>query len=918
MGRKIFILISTILLTIVLSISCLYFTNGGMHLVVNLINKNYKNNITIKPGNGSFSDLIKLDNVVIKSNGNEIILKDVSMNMSIWSLLLKDINIKNLGAASVYLKSNYLTDSPIIKGINLEKITQKILTLHGVKSDIYINNKVINLKASTQDKKIKLSGPINNYDIDIVVNINDTKNHFKGIGSKYGVKLRNTNDSNFKANIEIDWKNKITWTSSIKGISQGDNKLLNTDIDLITKGTNDKITLDVRKLDIPIHNKEVKTVAFFETDFKKIIGSGDITYDDNKADFKILLDNNVEMTSRIDIKNLNDIFINFNGNTNAKLTVSGPIKSPKIQSSFIVKNFNTKDISLSKAVGYFSLEENTTNSKINISDLSTSYFYLNSFKANMAGPMHEHTLKINASNDNTIINSSLKGKLKDNDWVGTGSFLEYKHKDYNTTITKPFTINFNKDKIDLNNLCLYQNDHNVCAKLQYNFSHQKWDIDIDSDKFSILHIGNINIFNIINVKSGIMSGKAKLKGQNNIITNKEGQINFKDVDIVIPKNNIRQKLDKIDLNFDNKNFNFEGSYDNTFSDLNITGNYNNQKKGKLKIKAKNIDIINNQSAKASIDADVNINVNKDIVDINGNAKIIKGQINSNYYPSSISLPIDIKISGIKNEKTSPDKIKISPNSKLNLDFGDNTNINIMNTKGNLTGNLIFEYDPEKYDIVTTGELQIKEAFYKKYGKKLSIKKGSLSYKKDNIDNPHVDIIASRNIQDFAEVNSLDSTDTIEVGINVVGSISYPKVHLFANPDKYTEEEIISLLVFGKIYSLESDNLKNINISSAAVGSQVVNSSGILSNIGKALDLDQVSIYDEGELSSGSDDANSTMKNGLNLAISKQLSKKLLLTMVYGLYDDSYKFSAQYKLYNDVVIKAYTSGSTDGISLIYNF
>ncbi|MEN8141207.1 MAG: translocation/assembly module TamB domain-containing protein [Thermodesulfobacteriota bacterium] len=84
----------------------------------------------------------------------------------------------------------------------------------------------------------------------------------------------------------------------------------------------------------------------------------------------------------------------------------------------------------------------------------------------------------------------------------------------------------------------------------------------------------------------------------------------------------------------------------------------------------------------------------------------------------------------------------------------------------------------------SGEVQVKDGSYRAYNQDLTIERGLISYAGGALDNPGLDIRASRGV------------DQVVVGVDVIGTAKRPKLTTFSTPAMATND-VISYLVTGK-------------------------------------------------------------------------------------------------------------------------
>lgn len=124
------------------------------------------------------------------------------------------------------------------------------------------------------------------------------------------------------------------------------------------------------------------------------------------------------------------------------------------------------------------------------------------------------------------------------------------------------------------------------------------------------------------------------------------------------------------------------------------------------------------------------------------------------------------------------------------------NINYKGVKASIIGKLKLAQTPTT-NLSAHGQLQLLQGSYKAYGQELTIKKdGTLSFISE-IDNPQLNITASKEISVSPEYMILPSYQPYLIaGIQITGTANEPNIHLFSIPSGVSQQDILSYLIFG--------------------------------------------------------------------------------------------------------------------------
>ncbi len=205
---------------------------------------------------------------------------------------------------------------------------------------------------------------------------------------------------------------------------------------------------------------------------------------------------------------------------------------------------------------------------------------------------------------------------------------------------------------------------------------------------------------------------------------------------------------------------------------------------------------------------------------------------------------------------------------LSTDLAGNINIRSLQTKA-LIGN---------------GVLELRNGRYEGYGQKLAIQRGRLLFA-GPLDNPALDIQATRTAGD------------VIAGIELSGNVDSPQSKLFSDP-AMSDAEVMSYLVTGKPLSGSSTG-KDSQALAAAAASLGANNP-VSQEISRELGIDL-------GVQSGTTDEDTA------LTVGKQLSPRLHVDYIYGLFNETAAFQVIYKLTQHLSLTG-QSGAQQSIDL----
>ncbi|RKZ92465.1 MAG: hypothetical protein DRQ43_09005, partial [Gammaproteobacteria bacterium] len=210
---------------------------------------------------------------------------------------------------------------------------------------------------------------------------------------------------------------------------------------------------------------------------------------------------------------------------------------------------------------------------------------------------------------------------------------------------------------------------------------------------------------------------------------------------------------------------------------------------KIDIKGNDFLAVNIPEAYAVISPDIQFSRKKNIMLIRGKALIPEATIAPSTIPEgSVSPSDDIEILG------SEEKTPLNMDLNVTMVLGDKVKVDAFGLKTYLNGEITVNQLPKQI-MTARGELHMEKGTFRAYGQDLTIEKGKVYYAGGFLDNPGLDLKASRKV----------NADT--VGIRVSGSARTMEFDTFSDDPTLTDKNIISMILTGQ----KTDNLENAKI-----------------------------------------------------------------------------------------------------------
>ncbi len=216
-------------------------------------------------------------------------------------------------------------------------------------------------------------------------------------------------------------------------------------------------------------------------------------------------------------------------------------------------------------------------------------------------------------------------------------------------------------------------------------------------------------------------------------------------------------------------------------------------------------------------------------------------------------------------------VKLGAGEKLAMDLRQGTEVHLIGfgLNANLGGQLTVSQMPGKTPI-GRGQIQVNGTF-KAYGQDLTIEQGRLLFAGTPVENPGLDIRATRGFPD----------QNITVGLQVRGTAIAPQLTVFSTP-AMEQSDALSYLVAGKPLSQLKGGEGNA-VGSAASALGTAGGDLLAKSIGTKMGLDDVGVADNSSV------------GGAALTVGKYLSPRLYMSYGVGLFSPGQVVTLRYKL-----------------------
>jgi translocation and assembly module TamB len=220
--------------------------------------------------------------------------------------------------------------------------------------------------------------------------------------------------------------------------------------------------------------------------------------------------------------------------------------------------------------------------------------------------------------------------------------------------------------------------------------------------------------------------------------------------------------------------------------------------------------------------------------------------------------------------------KIPLFAELTVTIGEKVELIGFGLQARVEGRLDVREQPGQQTLAS-GEVRV-AGRYKAYGQDLTIERGQLLYAWSPIDNPRLNIEATRKV------------DEVVAGLRVRGSAQNPELTVYSDPPM-GQSNALSYLVAGKPLEDIGSNDSDADAMQTATRSLGAAAGGLLAkNLGRRLGVDELAVKDD------------EMIGGAALTVGQYLSPRLYLSYGIGLFEPGDVITLRYKLSEEFAVQ----------------
>ena len=347
----------------------------------------------------------------------------------------------------------------------------------------------------------------------------------------------------------------------------------------------------------------------------------------------------------------------------------------------------------------------------------------------------------------------------------------------------------------------------------------------------------------------------------------------------------------------------------------------------LRLIGKEFKVVDSDRMQATINTNITLNNEAGHPVFAGNLDILRSEVNADafiadYNKASDEADLPMLIKALQNQTKKKDQalqndsVSKKPNPKMEFynKLRGSFNITIprnlwirgkdmgIEVKGDLRA------VKEGLSFVLFGEMEVKQGFYRFYGKRFDFKSGKLTLTGDEDINPVLDFVVAYSFRDYEK--TLKSLEMI-----ITGRLKDPQIAFQMNGSKIDEQDALSYIVFGcSMAELSEGQESTLDISTSTIAKNVAfgqMSSVLQDAVQSSLKLDVVEIAGEDNWDAASVTVGKYINNNLYMSYQYTfaLDKKTKIV-------EPQKISVEYQFFKFLSLKATNQSPNSGLDLIF--
>jgi translocation and assembly module TamB len=312
-------------------------------------------------------------------------------------------------------------------------------------------------------------------------------------------------------------------------------------------------------------------------------------------------------------------------------------------------------------------------------------------------------------------------------------------------------------------------------------------------------------------------------------------------------------------------------------------------KTSLRLTGDRFEVVNTLDSRVLVSPELRVTQKGKRLDVEGEVNVPEANIVAGRADLAMAVPVSQDIVFAASARAPPPP-PLDLHARVRLVLGKSVRFRGFGIRSRLTGNILVTEGPGK-PTQGDGELNLTEGTFTGYGRELQIDRGKLIFPQGPIDNPEVDVRASRR-----------ADDGTVAGVEVRGRLQSMEMTVFSEPER-NPEDAISYLLYGRPLNDASTQEANMAQQTAALLTMQAGSQ-LTQRMASSLGLEEARIESEGSMKEAS------------LMLGTHLSPRVYVAYGIGLFDAVNSFRVRYLLNNRWTVQAET-GQQSSADLIFS-
>ena len=327
-------------------------------------------------------------------------------------------------------------------------------------------------------------------------------------------------------------------------------------------------------------------------------------------------------------------------------------------------------------------------------------------------------------------------------------------------------------------------------------------------------------------------------------------------------------------------------------DLTVAGSFTPGRDGRWRLEAslagERFTLLNTPQYRLLVSPDLNLRLTAQGAFITGVVAVPEGRLRPKDLGGAIRPSGDAVVVSEQAGETQP---SFTVTTIVRLELGRRVRFEGYGLKGRVSGQVVIMDYPGQITSAA-GELRIEDGRYRAYGQDLNIERGRLVFVGGPVDDPGLDIRATRRVRD------------VTAGLYLSGNVSQPQLRIFSDPPM-SESDALSYLLLGRPPGAGGGDQQALSAAAATLGLRGALLLG--KNLGENLGLNIDELALETERDSGE----------IRLKLGTYLSSRLYVGYGWGLVQQLNTFLIRYQLSEHVTLEAQSSSQAVGGDILFS-